>query len=298
MKSLTVDLNYSGMRLDRYVSKVTVLKKGEIQKNLRKKNIKLNGRKAEGSARVNEGDTVDFFLPDSCFAEEKQNSGTKPLSVPVLFENDRILVLDKPAGLLSQGDGTGKDDAVSLMKKAGLMNAGVVTRLDMNTSGVLIAGKDRRSLMLLNEMTGRGLIRKKYTALVKGRFDNDGKVTLYGKKDEKNNRLMVSKEKKEGYVDVISVFSVVKRFKNHTLLEVKLVTGRSHQIRATLSYLGHPVAGDRKYGGADSRLKRQFLHCSEVEIDPDRDYRELIEKKLKAVSKLPSDLKEYLGGLE
>ena len=296
----TVDRNHADMRLDRYASKVTLLSKGDIQKNLRKKNIKLNGRRAQGSDRVREGDEVTFYIPDSLAREEQTavKKEHKKLPFRVLFETDDILIVDKPAGILSQPDGSAKKDLVSIAENAGRVGAGVVTRLDMNTSGIVLMGKSRRSLMLLNEMSREGLFTKRYTALCEGDFRRDGRTVLYARKDERENRLILKREKRQGFIEVCAEFRAVRRLAGHTLLEVNLLTGKSHQIRAMLAFLGHPVAGDRKYGAVKCPLKRHFLHCSSLEIRTGEKYRELFSRNLSIRSELAGDLEKYLREAE
>lgn len=299
MKTLKVDRNMAEMRLDRYVSKVTTLSKGEIQKNIRKKNIKVNGKRAAASDRVSEGDAVSFFLPDSCFPEKKKGrTKRKRITLPVLFENENIIAVDKPSGMLSQSDGSDRPDVVTVLRNGGLENASVVTRLDMNTSGIVLAGKNRRSLMELNEMSRKGLMDKRYLALVKGRFTDEGSITLYGRKNSEENRLEISEKKAPGFSEITSVFSVRKRFSGYTLLEVTLLTGKTHQIRAMLEFLGHPVAGDRKYGNDRTRLKRQFLHCHRLVLDASGKYEDTAGDVPAVISPLPWELESFLGGLE
>ena len=301
MKTLTVDRNMSEMRLDRYVSKVTTLSRGDIQKNIRKKNIKLNGKKASPSDRIKEGDRVSFYIPHGMIISGSETGSAvirTEFPLPVLYENEEVLIVDKPAGMLSQSDGSKKKDIVSAARRSGYPDAGVVTRLDMNTSGAVLLGKNRRSLMLLNEMSKSGRLTKKYTALVKGRFDGEGEVTLYGRKDSEKNRLLVADEEKEGFSRIVCIFRVLERYAGYTLVQAELVTGKTHQIRAMLSHLGFPVAGDAKYGGSVPGLDRQFLHCSFLGLETSGRYAELSRESITVSSGLPEELSEFVGGLK
>ena len=180
---------------------------------------------------------------------------------------------------------------------------GIITRLDLNTSGIVIAGKSRRSLMLLNEISKKNLIDKRYLTLVYGEFKNEGKVTLYGIKDRNQNKLILNKEKINGAFEVSAFFKIKKKYKDYTLLEVKLITGKSHQIRSQLNALGYSVLGDRKYddnkkAGSNITLNRQFLHCYKVTINYNEKFKDIIKEKKEFKSPLPKDLEKVISLLE
>lgn len=300
MKEIIIDSNFSDMRIDRFILKTTSLSKVDIQKLLRKKYIKLNGAKAEGNIHIKEGDKVTFYLKDDIFNKndikiDKVNTD----KLDVLFENENIIILDKPSGVLSQGNGSNKEDLISMLKSYCNSNeVGIITRLDFNTSGIVICGKNRKSLMLLNEMARNNLINKTYYTLVKGKFDISGKINHYGFKDVKNNKLILQNEYKKNYFLVSSVFTPISYYDGYTLVSVKLITGKTHQIRSQLEKLGFSVVGDMKYNKhnlgmeleKNTKLNRQFLHCKKIEIDFKGKYEALHTGKLEVDSKIPEDL--------
>lgn len=304
MKEFIINNEYKDMRLDRFIGKVTNLSKGEIQKHLRKKNIKVNGKKSEGNYRTKELDKIQLFVSDSAFKTEKSIKNVNISSLNIIYEDENIIAINKPNGILSQGNGSKKDDVVSMLKSYLKTNStGVVTRLDLNTSGIVIAGKNRRSLMLLNKLSTDNLIDKRYLTLVYGNFKDEGKITFYGIKDKEKNKLILYREKIKDAFPVSAFFNVKKKYAGYTLLEVKLITGKSHQIRAQLNKLGYSVVGDKKYNdhkkaNSNISLKRQFLHCYKVILNYDEKYKDIIKEKKELYAPLPKDLKEVLNLLE
>ena len=304
MKEIIINDEYKDMRLDRFVTKVTNLSKVEIQKLLRKKNIKVNGKKEQGSYRTKKLDKIQFYINEEHFKIEKKVKAVNTNKLDIIYEDENIIIVNKPAAILSQGNGSNKADVVSMLKSYLNTNTtGIITRLDLNTSGIVIAGKNRRSLMLLNEISKKNLIDKRYLTLVYGEFKNEGKITLYGIKDRKQNKLILNKEKINGAFEVSAFFKIKKKYKDYTLLEVKLITGKSHQIRSQLNALGYSVLGDRKYDDnkktdSNMTLNRQFLHCYKVTIDYDEKYKDIINEKKQFNAPLPKDLEKVISLLE
>jgi len=207
----------------------------------------------------------------------------------VIYEDNDVLVIDKPAGI----------DTISLI---GLLskthpNIRKVHRLDKDTSGVLLIAKDVQSLIFLQKQFKTRGVEKKYLALVVGNIkNNQGRIeTLIGRapKNRKKQKVYSATEPDaKGKREAITEYKVIERFSNYTLLEVLPKTGRKHQIRCHLVYLGHPIAGDKMYGFKNQvcpkELKRQFLHASYLKIKmPDAKYKEF-------KSELPDDLKSCL----
>lgn len=306
MKELIINQEFMDMRLDRFISKVTVLSKGEIQKLLRKKFIKVNGKKQEGSYRTKKLDKVQFFLSDEVFKEDNLDSKVSINNLNIIYEDKNIVLINKPAGVLSQGNGSDKEDIVSmLISYLNTNSTGIVTRLDLNTSGIVLAGKNRRALMLLNEMSKNKFIDKRYLTLVHGDFNREGIITHYGIKDNKENKLILSSEKAEGSFEVSSNFKIKKKYKDYTLLEVKLITGKTHQIRSQLDTLGFPVVGDKKYNKSKQsinennfKLNRHFLHSYKVTLKYSEKYKELIEFDKTFKCDLPRELKNVIRKLD
>ena len=271
---------------------------------IRTRKIKVNGKKAQNNYHLSEKDVIAFYYNDECFKKTSQSDYNDriDLNLNILFENEDVLIVNKNAGVLSQGDSSNEKSIVEMAKAYLHTNeASVVTRLDRNTSGIVIIGKNRRALMLLNEMSRKNLIEKEYVTLVKGKFNIDGKVTHYGKKV--NNKLVLYDERKEDLMEVSSVFNAVKYINGYTLLKVRLITGRTHQIRSQIEKLGFSVVGDIKYDlhnkekelEKKSGLKRQFLHCKKVIIKCENGYDELNDKNIKVTCKMSEDLLKCLN---
>lgn len=304
MKEILIDDLFKDMRLDRFIGKVTNLSKGEIQKNLRKKNIKVNNKKEEGNYRTKKGDKISFYLPLDVFNIDEKIKRTDISRLDIIYEDENIIIINKPEGVLSQSDGKEKSDIVSMLKTYLNTNqTGIVTRLDLNTSGIVIAGKNRRALMLLNSLSKDNLIDKRYVTLVYGDFKNEGKVTLYAKKDTKGNKLIFLEKKEKDSFEVSSVFKVKERYNKYTLLEVQLITGKTHQIRAMLNKMGFSVVGDRKYNdhtlrNAKVNLKRQFLHCYKVTLKYNEKYKEIIDKQKEFYAPIPKEFNDLLNNIK
>lgn len=306
MKILKVEKNEAGQRLDKLLMKqLNKAPKSFIYKMLRKKNITLNGKKAEGSEITQIDDEIKLFLSDETIDKFSEMSQTTVVEqeFDVVYEDSNILVVNKPAGLLSQ---KAVPEDVSLVEQviSYLLTSGQITneelqtfkpsicnRLDRNTSGLVVTGKSLIGLQTMSRLFRDRSLHKYYLCIVKGKMDRLGQVSGYLKKDEKTNQVTVSKEKMEDSDFIQTEYEPLKYNEDYTLLRVKLITGKTHQIRAHLSSMGHPIAGDAKYGNGNMNrwfrkefgLEHQLLHSYEI-IFPNmsEEFQHLSNKKLTA----------------
>lgn len=306
MKILKVEKNEAGQRLDKLLMKqLNKAPKSFIYKMLRKKNITLNGKKAEGSEITRIDDEIKLFLSDETIDKFSEMSETTVVEqeFDVVYEDSNILVVNKPAGLLSQ---KAVPEDVSLVEQviSYLLTSGQITneelqtfkpsicnRLDRNTSGLVVTGKSLIGLQTMSRLFRDRSLHKYYLCIVKGKMDRQGQVSGYLKKDEKTNQVTVSKEKMEDSDFIQTEYEPLKYNEDYTLLRVKLITGKTHQIRAHLSSMGHPIAGDTKYGNGNMNrwfrkefgLEHQLLHSYQI-IFPNmtEEFQHLSNKKLTA----------------
>ena len=232
------------------------------------------------------------------------------MKLKIIYEDDNFLAIDKPAGIVVFPEGkTEEKTLIDLLLKDNpvLKNAGekprygIVHRLDKNTSGILLVAKNNKSLIFLQKQFKDKRVEKKFIALAAGKVKNNQGVieTLIGRalKDRKKQKVYLPTEPgSEGKREAITEYKIIEKFRDYTLLEVLPKTGRKHQIRCHLSFLGHPIVGDKMYGFKNQLcpegLNRQFLHASYLKIKlPDGK-----EKEFK--SKLPEDLEICLQKLK
>lgn len=279
MKEITITPREAGQRLDKYLGKyLREAQKSFIYKMLRKKNITLNGKKADGSEKLKEQDVIRMYFAEETLSKftgaiETEESGGKQLSWPyrkldILYEDEHVCLINKPAGMLSQ---KAKPEDASLVEYliGYLLRSGEVTeqelerfhpsvcnRLDRNTSGIVAAGKTMVGLQELSKLFHDRTMHKYYRTLVKGELREPCYLEGYLKKNEKTNQVTVCEAPMPDCQPIRTEYVPVKVYHGFTLLEVKLITGRSHQIRAHLASIGHPIVGDTKYG--DPRLNEAF----------------------------------------
>ena len=267
MRSFTINQNDSGQRLDKFLTKaVPLLPQSMLYKGIRTKRIKVNGKRAEISTRLQPGDLVELYLNDEFFVQEDQPlafcSARDELSI--IYEDEHILLADKPVGLVVHEDDEGTVDTLInritkyLWKKGEYDPArensfapALCNRIDRNTGGIVICTKDAEALRILNQKIKDRELEKTYRCLVFGVPSPAHQLCrAYLKKDSAHNQVMVSSRPSPEARTILTEYTVLEQDRNFSLLEVRLHTGRTHQIRAHLAFLGHPLVGDTKYGTA------------------------------------------------
>ncbi|MBQ7677439.1 MAG: RluA family pseudouridine synthase [Lachnospiraceae bacterium] len=279
MTVITIDEDYAGIRFDKYLRKhFPGASSGFLYKMLRKKNIVLNGKKATGSETLKNADEIKVFFSEETYQKMRQSDdGASNFlrlaairTVPdIIFEDENILLLNKPAGILSQ---KAKPEDISLNETAlsYLIHKGelseeqmrsfrpsVMNRLDRNTSGITAFAKTYEGARYLADGLKSHSIKKEYAALVIGECGLSGQLHGYIKKDPASNLSKIVDASEGGAKAVAMEIMGSVRYDGYTLLSIELLSGRSHQIRAWLSALGYPIAGDVKYGKAENAAGRR-----------------------------------------
>lgn len=306
MKEFIINENEAGQRFDKYLAKLLrEAPKSFFYKMMRKKNITLNGKKATGNEKLFSGDHVKLFLSDETFEKFSGNDSAPRAhyALDIIYEDENILLINKPAGMLSQPADDGTPSLVEyltgyLLKNGSLtendlrtFRPSVCNRLDRNTSGLIAAGKTLQALQQLSEMFRDRSLKKYYLCLVRGKVSSDSHISGYLKKDPRTNRVTVSRTPSGSASPIETEYHIIKQEEDVTLLEVHLITGKTHQIRAHLASIGHPIAGDYKYGNRafndtlkkEYGLSSQLLHAYRLNFpECDGDLSRLSGKELQA----------------
>lgn len=260
MREITVTNSDSGGRLDKYLLRI-MPKAGKsfIYKMIRKKNIKLNGTKADGNEILKAGDVLNLFLSDETIDKfsEKKEKQILTGEINIVYEDENVLLLNKQAGLLSQpSEREGKNADSLIGRVTSYLGAdyspALANRLDRNTSGLVMCGKNLAAVRSLNEVVFNGRVKKIYHAVVYGEVKKPERLSdRYFKDAAANTGHVTGSEGKE----IITRYKPLAVKNGFSLLEIELETGRSHQIRVHLQSAGYPIIGDSKYGSAVANSK-------------------------------------------
>ena len=281
MREFTVTKNDAGQRLDKFLTKaLPALPPALLYKSLRTKKIKVNRKRAEGKQMLAVGDTVQLFLAEEFFPSSPHESVNAALSairpkVSVLYEDENILLVSKRPGVCAHEDAEGNTNSLILHIHAYLFQKGeydpssslsfapaLCNRIDRNTGGIVIAAKNAEALRVMNEAIKARHIDKFYLCAVHGILKKK-EDTLYGyllKDADKNTVRVFDKNPPKGAKDIRTRYRVLKEADGLSLLEVELLTGRTHQIRAHMAHVGHPLLGDGKYGINRTDREKGYKH--------------------------------------
>ena len=268
MKEFLINQNDAGQRLDRFVKKVApLLTTSLLQKYIRIKRIKINGKRGENASVLQLGDKVQMYINDEFFPPE-EGSSTEFMaakgSLNIVYEDENILLVDKEPGVVVHEDDSGERDTLIARIQRYLYEKkeydpeaensfapALCNRIDRNTGGIVIAAKNAASLRVMNELIKERLLDKFYLCVVHGKVaSKSGSLKNFLLKDESQNIVRVFDSPRPGAKTAILNYKTLDCNDRFSLIEVELLTGRTHQIRAQFSHIGHPLLGDTKYGTA------------------------------------------------
>ena len=266
MKEFSIKSNDAGQRLDRFVGKaVPLLPESLLQKYIRLKRIKLNGKGAKRDTRLNAGDTVQLYINDEFFEKPREENSYLKVGTPrlnIVYEDENILLLDKKPGVLCHSAGVWDYNTLIANVQAYMAQKGewkpkeensfapaLCNRIDRNTGGIVIAAKNAEALRILNDKIRDREIEKYYLCAVQGKpRPASGRLEISLFKDAKKNQVFVKDSPEPGAKTAVTEYRLLESRGPLSLVECRLLTGRTHQIRAQMAHAGWPLLGDGKYG--------------------------------------------------
>ena len=300
MEKIIVQNNEKGVRLDSYITKkLNDLSRANIQRLIEDGNILVNSAKQKISYKVNSGDKIEITITEPIKIDLKQ----KDIKVEIVYEDNDIIVVNKPKGLVvhpavGNPDGTLVNAIMNICKDSlsgigGEVRPGIVHRLDKDTTGLLIVAKNDKAHINLSEQIKNREVKKIYIALVRGNIpENEATINMpIGRSTKDRKKMAVVKNGKEA----VTHFKVIDRFKNYTLLEIKIDTGRTHQIRVHMAEIGYPVVGDMVYSNGKNEfgVEGQMLHAKSLDFK-----HPITGKNMHLEAELPKYFKDIIDKLK
>lgn len=291
------------MRIDKFITKLMPqLPQSMLYKGLRKNCVKVNGKHIkDGAFRINEGDTLTLYFKDDFFSSGGQSAFMNLIPrLDILYEDENIILVNKKQGMCVHADDSGSTDTLIEHIKAYLYKKGeyipesentfvpsLCNRIDRNTGGIVIAAKNAETLRIMNEKIKNREIEKYYLCLVWGHLENkSGQIKAYMIKDENKKQVYVYDSPRKDARTMLTDYRVLTEYPGYSMVEARLLTGRTHQIRASFAHIGHPLLGDGKYGS--NEINRRFPYFGQA----------LYSYKLKFAFTSDAGILNYLIGRE
>jgi len=285
------------IRLDKYLSENTEYTRNQIEKMLEQECILVNNKIVKPSYKVKEGDTIDFTKE---YVKETKVEPVK-MNLNIVYEDEHIMVIDKPSGLVVHpGNGNYNNTLANgllyytknLSTENGIERPGIVHRIDKDTSGLLLIAKTNQAHLILAEDFKEKKVRREYVALLIGVFKNKNAIidAPIGRDEKDRKRMAVTAKNSK---NAITHLKVLKRFTTHTLVRLKLETGRTHQIRVHMKYIGYPIFNDPVYTNKKCTEFGQFLHADQIYFT-----HPITKQEMHFSSPLPKQMEEFMENLE
>lgn len=279
MRKFVINENDSGQRADKFIMKVSDIPKGLMYKFIRTKKIKINRKKFDIAYKLQTGDIVEMYIDDEFFTERDKKSDNLPFAnadtnINVIYEDNNILLVNKPVGVIVHSDKNNSGNTLADSVKNYLYQKGeynpqneksfapaTCNRIDRNTCGIVICAKNASSLREINECIREHNLHKKYLCItVNIPSERQGIIKAYHFKDDKMNKVYISDTPKKNYREIATKYHIVCEKNGLCLVEAELITGRSHQIRASMAHIGCNILGDTKYGIKSANDKHRVYY--------------------------------------
>lgn len=290
MQKIEITANEAPQRIDRFLDKyLNNAGKSVIYRLLRKNIVRINGKRIKENEILQIGDIVSISLSEAQISElqkELPKFSVERLNLEIIYEDDEILIVEKPVGILTHPDKNEYKNTLATFVQMYLSSLCTKTfrpapiqRLDKNTSGLVLFAKTYNALQFFNEQMRNRTIVKKYLAVVEGKVENSGEIKGFLEKNEKKNKVFLSQNESDKSKFVWTEYSPKDAKNGFSLLEITLHTGRSHQIRVSMEYIGCPIVGDKKYNkNSFDNEKYQLLHAYKIILPDGRSFESKSER--------------------